>query len=124
MKTTLVVAFVVAILALSAGQLLAIETGTWECMGYTITVTPTDPDNPNLAGTIEITKADDVAEVYVSGTYARADGKKPATIVDVAGTITTPDGVIDVARVFTFEPGPKKSVWKTVVSWIESQIAS
>lgn len=123
MRSTVLIGLAVALLALSAGQLLALQTGTWECMGYTITIVPDDPDNPNLSGTISITKSDDYAEVNIAGTYVRAEGKRPALNVSVAGTITTPDGVIEVARDFTFEPGPKKTVWKTIISWIESQIA-
>jgi len=122
MRRTIVIAFVVALLALSATQLLALQTGTWTCMGYTITVTPDDPDNPNLSGTIEIVKSDDYADVYLTGTYTRELGKKPATVVSIAGTITTPDGETSVARSFKFVPGPQKTVWKTVISWIESQI--
>lgn len=123
MKRTLIVAFVLAMLALSAGQSFALQAGTWDCMGYTITVTPDDPENPNLSGAITIVKSDDYADVNVSGTYARAEGRRPAIVVDVAGTITTPDGVLEVARQFKFLPGPQKSVWKTVVSWLESEIA-
>lgn len=124
MRRTIIFAFVVALIALSAGQLLAIQSGTWTCMGYTITVTPDDPDNPNLSGTIQIVKSDDYADVNVTGTYYKETGKRPATVVDIAGTITTPDGEISVAREFTFVPGPQKTVWKTVISWIESQIVS
>lgn len=123
MKKTIIIGLVAALLALGAGQLLALQTGTWECMGYTIVITPDDPDNPNLSGTISITKVDEAAEVNVAGTYARAEGRRPALTVSVAGTITTPDGVIEVARDFTFLPGPQKSVWKTIVCWLESQIA-
>jgi hypothetical protein len=123
MKRTLIVAFVLAMLALSAGQLFALQTGTWTCMGYTITITPDDPDNPNLSGTIQIVKSDDYADVNVSGTYVKDQGRKPAIVVDLAGTITTPDGEILVARQFKFVPGPQKTVWKTVISWLESQIA-
>lgn len=122
MKRTIIIGFVVALLALSAGQLLALQTGTWTCMGYTITIIPDDPDNPNLSGTIQIVKSDDYADVNLSGTYLREDGRRPATVVSIAGTITTPDGTIDVAREFTFSPGPQKTVWKTIISWIESQI--
>ncbi len=122
MKRTIIIAFVAAVLALSAGQALALQTGTWTCMGYTITVTPDDPDNPNLSGTIEISKVDDYATVDLAGTYVRELGRRPATVVSIAGTITTPDGTTDVAREFTFSPGPQKTVWKTVISWIESQI--
>lgn len=124
MKKTIIIGFVVALLALSAGQLLALQTGTWTCMGYTITVTPDDPSNPNQSGTIQIVKSDDYADVSVSGTYQRESGKKPVTVVDIAGTITTPDGEFDIARQFSFQPGPQNTVWKTVISWIESQIVS
>lgn len=124
MKRTMIVGFLAALLVLSAGQLLALQTGTWECMGYTITITPDDPENPNLSGTISITKVDEYAEVNVAGTYLRAEGKKPVLTVSVAGTITTGDGDIEVARDFTFQPGPQKSVWKTIICWLESQIAS
>lgn len=124
MKTRIIVGLVVALIALGAAQAFALQTGTWDCMGYTITITPDDPDNPNLSGTILITKSDDAADVNVAGTYVRSEGKRPATTVDVAGTITTPDGVIEIARVFTFQPGPQKTVWKSIISWIESSIAS
>lgn len=126
MRRTIVIGFVIALLALSTAQVMALQTGTWLCMGYTITITPDDPDNPNLSGTIEITYSDEEAgiSVAIDGTYVREDGRRPATVVDVAGTITTLDGVESVARQFTFDPGPKKTVWKTIISWIESEIAS
>lgn len=122
MKRTIIIAAVVALLALSTTALFALQTGTWTCMGYTITVTPDDPENPNLSGTIQIVKSDDYADVNVTGTYWREDGKKPATIVDISGTITTPDGEFLVEREFKFLPGPQKTVWKTIISWLESQI--
>jgi len=124
MKRMIMVGFVLALLALSAAQVFALQTGTWTCMGYTITITPDDADNPNLSGTIAIFKSDDCATIDVSGTYLRSEGKRPATVVSVAGTITTEDGIIDVAREFTFQPGPQKTVWKTILSWLESEIAS
>jgi len=124
MKKTLLIGFVVALLALGVSQAFALQTGTWTCMGYTITVTPDDPTNPNLSGKIQIVKSDDYADVNVAGTYYKSTGKKPATIVDVSGTITTPDGDYQVARKFTFEPGPQNTIWKTVISWLESQIVS
>lgn len=122
MKRTVIVGCVAALLALTATQLLALQTGTWTCMGYTITVTPDDPDNPSLAGSIQIVKSDDYADVNVAGRYWKESGKKPATVVDIAGTITTPDGEIQVARQFRFQPGPQKTIWKTIISWLESQI--
>jgi len=122
MKRTIIIVSVVALLALSATALLALQTGTWTCMGYTITVTPDDPEDPSLSGTIEIIKSDDYADVYVTGTYWKDTGKKPATTVDISGTITTPDGEFLVAREFKFLPGPQKTVWKTILSWLESQI--
>lgn len=127
MKSTTLIAFVVALLALSAGQLLALQTGTWTCMGYTITITPDDADNPNLSGTISITKSDAAAEIYVdiAGTYVREQSKRPQTVVAVSGTITTPDAPTgeSVSKDFTFSPGPQKTVWKSIISWIESEIA-
>lgn len=122
MKRTIIIGLVVALLALGAAQLYALQTGTWTCMGYTITVTPDDPENPNLSGTIQIVKSDDYADVNVTGVYWREDGKKPATVVEISGTITTPDGEFAVARQFKFLPGPQKTVWKTIISWLESQI--
>ena len=122
MKKTIIFGFLVALLALSAGQLLALQTGTWDCLGYTVTITPDDPANPTLSGTLDITRDDDYAEVNVEGTYQKTTGKKPATVVNVAGTITTPDGDTEVARTFTFQPGPQKTVWKSIISWIESEI--
>jgi hypothetical protein len=122
MKKTIIIGFAVALLALSASQVLALQTGTWTCMGYTITVTPNDPDNPGLGGAIQIVKSDDYADVNVSGTYWKEQGRRPATVVDLAGTVTTPDGETQVARQFKFQPGPQKTVWKTVISWLESQI--
>ena len=124
MKKALSMAVAVALLALGAAQVLAIQAGTFECMGYTITVTPDDPENPSKSGTVTITKSDDYAEVQVTGTYHKETGKRPATIVEISGTITTPDGTTTVARTFTFSPGPQKTVWKTVISWLESEIAS
>ena len=124
MKKTIIIGFVVALLALSAVQLLALQTGTWTCMGYAITVTPDDPDNPSLSGTIQIVKSDDYADVNLSGTYQREDGRRPVTVVNIEGTITTPDGEFSVAREFKFLPGPQKTVWKTIISWVESQIVS
>jgi hypothetical protein len=124
MKKTITIGLVVALLALCAVQLLALQTGTWDCMGYTITVTPDDPANPSLAGTIDIVKCDDYADVNISGTYGKAPGRKPATLVSIAGTINAGDTPIYVERDFTFQPGPDKSVWKTIVSWIEGQIAA
>ncbi len=124
MKKTIIIGFVAALLALSAGQLLALQTGTWTCMGYTITVTPDDADNPNLSGTIEIVKVDDYASVNVSGTYEKGVGRRPVTVVSISGTITTPDGDNEISHEFTFDPGPQRTLWKTVISWIESQIAS
>lgn len=124
MKKTLLAALIVALMAIGASQVLAITEGTWTCMGYTITVTADDPDNPEKSGTVLITKSDDYAEVYVTGVYYKAEGKKPATVVEIAGTITAQGVTIEVARTFTFSPGPKKTIWKTIVSWLESQIAS
>jgi len=123
MKKTIIFGFLVALLALSAGQLLALETGTWDCMGYTVTITPDDAANPSLSGTIVITNDDDYAKVNVTGTYHKTTGKKPATVVDVAGTIETPDGTMDVEKTFTFQPGPQKTVWKSVITWLEGEIA-
>jgi len=111
-------------LVLAAGAALAIQPGSWECMGYTVTVTADDPEDPNAAGTLVITKADDYAEVAIEGTYERVGLRRPVTVVEIWGTITTPDGVIEVDRDFTFNNGPRKAVWYTVISWIESQIAN
>jgi len=123
MKRTITIGFVVALLALSATQLLALDTGTWTCMGYTITVTPTDPANPGLAGIITIDKTDDYAVVDIDGTYCKESGRRPMTVVDIAGTITTPDGVMEVARQFKFPPGPQKTVWRSIIAWLDGQIA-
>jgi hypothetical protein len=76
------------------------------------------------SGTIEITKSDDYATVDVAGTYYKEDGKRPATVVSIAGTIETPDGIEEVEREFTFSPGPKKTIWKTILCWLESEIAN
>jgi hypothetical protein len=124
MKRVFLVSVVLALLALSATQLFAIQTGTWTCLGYTITVTPDDPENPNLSGVIEIVKSDDYADVVLEGTYAtvKEPGKKAILVVDIAGTVSTPDGIMDVGREFKFNPGPQKTVWKTVLTWIDSQI--
>jgi len=122
MKRTIIIGFVVALLALSATQLLALQAGTWTCMGYTITVTPDDPANPDLAGAITIDKSDDYAIVDVDGRYWKESGRRPITVVDIEGTIQTEDGVIDVARQFKFPPGPQKTVWRSVVAWLEGQI--
>ncbi|MGB9619385.1 MAG: hypothetical protein ACPL7K_03110 [Armatimonadota bacterium] len=124
MKKTMIAALAVAILALAASQLAALQVGTWECMGYTITVTPDDPEDPQKSGTIEIYKEDDYAIVEASGVYYREGVKQPATVVDLTAVITTPDGVEEVSRTFTFSPGPKKTVWKTILSWLESEIAN
>lgn len=123
MKKILFATLVVALLALGASQLLALQTGTWECMGYTITVTPDDPEDPNKSGSVTITKSEDYADVDVGGRYSKADGKRPATVVEISGTITTPDGVTSVARTFTLTPGPRQAPWMTVLAWLESQIA-
>ncbi|MEI6916491.1 MAG: hypothetical protein WCL39_15250 [Armatimonadota bacterium] len=123
MKKTIIFGFLVALLALSAGQLLALQTGTWDCLGYTVTITPDDPANPTLSGTLDITRDDDYAEVNVEGTYQKTTGKKPATVVHITGTIITPDGSIDVDKQFTFQPGPQKTIWKTVITSLESEIA-
>lgn len=122
MRRALFVTVVLAVLA--AVPALAVQPGTWDCMGYTITVTADDPEDPNASGTILITKSDEYAVVNISGTYKRADGRRPLTLVEIEGTIETPEGIINVSRDFTFKNGPKKAVWYTVISWIESQIAN
>jgi hypothetical protein len=125
MKKTLYVTLAVFALTLAALPLLALQAGTWECMGYTIVVTPDDPNDPDAAGSISITKSDEYAIVDIEGRYAKVGKKQPTTTAHVWGTIETPDGtIVLVDRAFTFRPGPQKSVWKMVVSWIESQIAS
>jgi len=108
---------------LAVAPSMALQAGTWDCMGYTITVTPDDPDDPNKSGSITITKSDEYADVDISGLYWKKDGKKPALVVEIGGTIETPDGIMEVNRTFTFSPGPKRTVWKTILSWIESQIS-
>ncbi len=122
MKKALFVSLLALVLA--AGPALAIQPGSWECMGYTVTVTADDPEDPNASGTLVITRDDDYATVAVEGTYERVGDRRPVTFVEIWGTITTPDGVIEVDRDFTFKNGPRKAVWYTVVSWIESQIAN
>jgi hypothetical protein len=124
MKKTLYITLAVFALTLAALPLLALQAGTWECMGYTFVVTPDDPNDPDAAGSISITKSDEYADVAIEGRYAKEGKKQPVTTVNIWGTIATPDAVTEVDRTFTFKPGPKKSVWNTVVSWIESQIAS
>ena len=124
MKKALFATLAFAILVLGASQLMALQVGTWECMGYTITITPEDPEDPQKSGTILIVKSDDYATVEASGTYLRDGVKQPSTTVDITATITTPDGVTTASRTFTFGPGPKKTVWKTILCWLESLIAS
>ncbi len=124
MRKAIYITLAAIALMLATLPLLALQAGTWECMGYTIVVTPDDPNDPDAAGSISITKSDEYADVAIEGRYAKEGKKQPATTVEIWGTITTPDAVTEVDRTFTFKPGPQKSVWKTVVSWIESQIAS
>lgn len=124
MRKALFGSLALMVMALAAGSVFAVQSGTWECMGYTVIVTPDDPEDPNASGKIEITKVDDYATVNVEGTYTRDGVKKPVTTVAVSGTITTPDAVIEIAKSWTLKNGPKKAVWYTVLSWIESQIAS
>lgn len=124
MSKAIYITLAVMALTLAALPLLALNSGTWECMGYTIVVTPDDPEDPNAAGSITITKSDEYADVAVEGRYTREGVKQPITVVHVWGTITTPDAVTEVDRTFSFKPGPHKSVWKTIVCWLESEIAS
>jgi|GEM_PF-1361799 len=124
MAKTLCIVLAALALTVAALPLLALQDGTWECMGYTIVVTPDDPNDPDAAGSISITKSDEYADVAIEGRYTKEGKKQPNTTVEIWGTITTPDAVTEVERTFTFKPGPKKSVWNTVVSWIESQIAN
>jgi len=124
MSKAIYITLAVIALTLASLPLMALNSGTWECMGYTIVVTPDDPEDPNAAGSISITKSDEYADVAVEGRYSREGVKQPTTVVHVWGTITTPDAVTQVDRTFSFKPGPQKTVWKTIVSWLESQIAS
>jgi hypothetical protein len=98
----------------------ALTQGAFDYAGYTITVTPDDLEHPGQAGTITITNAD--GSVDLAGTYAMTENRPPTLVIDLAGTVTTAEGVMDVERTFTFEPQTKKMVWRQVVAWIESLI--
>ncbi len=117
LMTAALVAIVVAALAAPA---MALTQGTFEYAGYTITVTPADEEHPGQAGTITMTNAD--GTVDLAGTYVTSAERPPTLTVDLAGTITTAEGTIEVSRTFTFEPRTQRMVWKQIVAWIESLI--
>lgn len=103
---------------------LAVSPGSMDYCGYTITITPDDPEHPGQSGTITVVSTTDAADVNLAGTYVTSDGRPPTLTVSLAGTITTVDAVYEVDRTFVFEPKTKRMVWKQIVAWIESIIAS
>ena len=116
----MVVVFVVTAIALPAS---AMKKGTFEYGGYTITVVPYSMANPGWGGSIAITRAVDPA-VDLSGEYTTTVRPQPVLTVTLAGTIAPPDGPIEVEETWVFVPRETHMVWKVVVAWIESYIAS
>ena len=102
----------------------AMQKGTFDYGGYTITVVPFDPSHPGHGGDITITCATDAAIVNLSGQYTTTSRPAPRLSIYLAGTIETPDCVYEVERTWVLVPRDTHNVWRIVVSWIDSMIAS
>lgn len=102
----------------------AMQKGTFDYGGYTITVVPFDPSHPGHGGDITITSTTDAAIVNLSGEYTTTSRPAPTLSVYLAGTIETPDGVFEVERTWVLAPRDTHNVWRIVVTWIDSLIAS
>lgn len=117
----LIIVLLFAALALPAS---AMQKGTFEYGGYTITVVPFDPSHPGHGGDITITSSDDGATVNLTGQYTTTSRPAPTLTVYIAGTVLTPDGELYVERTWVLVPRDTHNVWRIVVSWIDSLIAS
>lgn len=102
----------------------AMQKGTFQYGDYTITVVPYDPSHPGHGGSFTITSSTDAAIVNLSGEYTTTSRPAPTLSVYLAGTIETPDGIYDVEKTWVFVPRDTHNVWRTVVAWIDSVIAS
>lgn len=117
----MIAVLIVAAIALPAS---AMQKGTFEYGGYTITVVPYNPAHPGWGGSITIVGETEAAIVSLSGEYTTTVRPKPVLSVYLSGTIETPDGILPLEQTWTFVARDTHMVWKTVVAWIESEIAS
>lgn len=124
MRRTLLAAIVVLLFAAVTLPASAMQKGTFEYGGYTITVVPFDPSHPGHGGYITITKTSDEAVVNLSGEYTTTSRPAPVLSVHLEGTIETPDGIVEVERTWVLTPRDTHNVWRIVVTWIDSLIAS
>lgn len=129
MKRLLLILSIAMLTGLALPSLgMGLGLGTFTYCGYTITITPTDPDHPGQAGTIAIDATfgdgEDATVVNLDGTYLQTDDRPPTLIIELSGTIQTPEGTTNVDDTWTFAPREKKMVWKTIIAWVESLIAS
>lgn len=114
----------ICVLAMLAVPAAAMKKGTFQYGDYTITVVPYSSANPGHGGSITIVGENDLATVYLEGEYTTTARPAPVLSVELAGTIETPEGVNEVYRLWVFEPRETHMVWKVVVAWIDSLIAS
>jgi hypothetical protein len=121
MKKYLFVALVLGVLTAAVVPACALQFDRFTYCGYTVTVTPDDPEQPCLSGTITI--VNDEGTVNLEGTYEVTSTRPPTLTVSLMGTIDGPEGTQVVEREFTFEPRTKRMVWKSIIAWIESLLA-
>jgi len=124
MRKAFLAVIAVVLLVVVALPVSAMQKGTFDYGGYTITVVPYNPSHPGWGGSITITSVTDAAIVNLSGEYTTTNRPAPTLSVYLAGTIETPDGIYDAERAWVFVPRDTHNVWRVVVAWIDSEIAS
>ncbi len=124
MKKALSVLIAVLVMGAIVLPVSAMQKGTFEYGGYTITVVPYDPAHPGHGGSFTITGESEAAIVNLAGEYLTTTRPQPVLSVSVAGTIETPDAILNVEKEWVMVPRETHNVWRTVVAWIDSLIAS
>lgn len=124
MTRWITVSVAICVFAMLAVPAVAMKKGTFQYGDYTITVVPYNSAYPGHGGSITIVGENDLASVYLEGEYTTTARPAPVLSVELAGTVETPEGINQVYRLWVFEPRETHMVWKVVVAWIDSLIAS